>query len=316
MFIRRRGRFVEVWAPAKINLTLEVHAAREDGFHEIVTLMTAVDIFDTLYFAADSKGSIELSCDWARAYGRRAGKQSPEIAGDDLGELPTETDNIVYRAVQLLRRRAGTESGAAIRLVKRIPAAAGLGGASSDAAAALVAANEGFQLGWPQGRLMELAAELGSDVPFFFGPGAAVCRGRGERIEPLPGLGKLDVVVVRPPGGLATREVYENCDPVDRGDRIALMVDALQSGNAAAVGRAMTNRLQEAAEGLSPWIGRLRGEVDRLGCPGHQMSGSGTSYFVICRHARHARRVAGVLQSRDIGRVYLARTVYGTNPCR
>ncbi len=113
----------------------------------------------------------------------------------------------------LLRDRAGIRAGARLRLLKRIPATAGLGGGSSDAAAALLAGNVGWNLNWSRERLMELAAELGSDVPFFLAGGAAICRGRGEVVAPVGRLGTLFGVVVRPPVGLSTARVYGHCRP-------------------------------------------------------------------------------------------------------
>ena len=109
------------------------------------------------------------------------------------------------RCLELLRRACGIEAGISFHLVKRIPSAAGLGGGSSDAAAALVAANTIWNLDWSREALAKVAAELGSDVPFFLGSQAAVCRGRGEQIEELSGLGALHFVVVRPPEGLSTQ---------------------------------------------------------------------------------------------------------------
>ncbi len=107
--------------------------------------------------------------------------------GRGLHDVPEGADNLVVRAVELVRRRAGVRRGASLELVKRIPAAAGLGGGSSDAAAALVAANEGWRLGRSPGELAAWAAELGSDVPFFLADSSAVCRGRGEQVEPVEG---------------------------------------------------------------------------------------------------------------------------------
>src|SRR5690606_4305446 len=134
-------------------------------------------------------------CQWAAAAEAQAGR---------LGDLPTDRSNLAVRAVELLQARAGIEAGATMRLVKRIPSAAGLGGGSSDAAAALMAANQAWGLNWSVSKLETLAGELGSDVPFFLTPGAAICRGRGERVEPLPRTMPLHVVVVRPPVGLST----------------------------------------------------------------------------------------------------------------
>ena len=181
MHIHRSAVDLVVQAPAKLNLFFEVLAKRSDGYHEIETLMCPIDLYDTLHFQEDPSGQLELRC--RRVFG--AGGPS----GRGLDEVPEGPDNLVVRAVELVRRRTGVRRGAKLRLVKRIPAAAGLGGGSSDAAAALVAANEGWRLGRSRDELAQWAAELGSDVPFFLAGGPAVCRGRGERVTPVAGLG-------------------------------------------------------------------------------------------------------------------------------
>jgi 4-diphosphocytidyl-2-C-methyl-D-erythritol kinase len=318
MQLIRLGSTWEVRAPAKLNLFLELLARRDDGYHEIETLMVAINIFDTLYVSANSEGLLRLTCNWASGREAQAvARQSRDVGspegGHALGDLPEGTGNIVLRAIERLRFRAGVQSGLSVRLVKRIPSAAGLGGASSDAAAALLAANEVWRLGWSLERLSQVAAELGSDIPFFFGSGwfgsgAAVCRGRGERIEPVAGLPRMHFVVVRPPAGLSTPQVYKHCVVPQRPMSVQPLLEAARAGNVPAVGRCLTNRLQAAAERLSPWIERLQQEFQRLDCLGHQMSGSGTSYFGVCYHARHARRVAGRLRARGIGGVYCAST--------
>jgi 4-diphosphocytidyl-2-C-methyl-D-erythritol kinase len=315
MYVRRSGSVMEVWAPAKLNLFLEVRAKRSDGFHEIVTLMTAVTIFDTLWFVPEQRRQLDLSCGWAAPLRNEQRVRTPLRQGAALGDLPEGADNIVIRALRLLRERAGILAGARVRLVKRIPSAAGLGGASSDAAAALVAANRAWQLGWSRERLGRVAADLGSDVPFFLRPTAAVCRGRGERVDPVPGLGKMHFVVVRPPGGLSTPEVYRHCRPADKEIPIGPLLAALRRGDIARAGLMLVNRLQETAESLSPWIGRLRREFDDTDCVAHQMSGSGTGYFGICRSARHARRVVARLQTRNVGCVYRAENIGVGDPC-
>jgi 4-diphosphocytidyl-2-C-methyl-D-erythritol kinase len=186
-------------------------------------------------------------------------------------------------------------------LVKRIPTAAGLGGGSSDAAAALVAANLGWRLGWPRPALSELGAELGSDVPLFLAEGAAVCRGRGERVEPIGRLGTLHFVLICPPEGLSTAAVYQACRPALEPRSVEPLADALRRGDLGKAGSLLFNRLEAAAESLSPWIGRAREAVRDVGCLGYQMSGSGSSYFGLCRHARQARRVARRLQAEGVG---------------
>lgn len=299
MRIHRSAVGVVVQAPAKLNLLFEVLAKRQDGYHEIETLMCPIDWYDTLYFQKERSEQVTLECRW----GAR-----PAPGGTGFDELPRGRDNLVVRAVELLRKHAGIGQGAVLRLVKRIPMAAGLGGGSSDAAAALVAANEVWRLGWPLADLSRVAAELGSDVPFFLAGGAAICRGRGERVEPVSGLGTLHFVVVCPPAGLSTKAVYAVCRPSAHPKHAAPLLDALHRGDLAGAGRLLCNGLQPAAETLSPWIGQLRDEFARQDCPGHLMSGSGTSYFGLCRHARHARHVAGRFVANGVRSVLVVRS--------
>lgn len=295
---RRHG--VEVWAPAKVNLFLEVLSRRDDGYHEIETLMCPVDLYDTLYFSDERQGRVVLTCDFAAGVKQHvAGK--PE-------DFPEGSDNLVVRAIELLRRDAGVTSGANLRLVKRIPVAAGLAGGSSDAAAALMAANIAWRLGYSDDALCRIGARLGSDVPFFFARGAAVCRGRGEKVEPVKISGSLHLVIVRPPEGLLTGDVYAACRPAVRARPVAPLVTALQEGACHSVGHLIHNRLQTAAEELSPAVTELRRTFEKLDVVGHQMSGSGTSYFGICRHGRHARRLRACLDARGIGTAYTVAT--------
>jgi len=153
---------IKYLAPAKINLVLEVLGKRDDGYHEIRSLVQAIDLCDTLTF--ESAETISLKCDVASL-------ESP--------------DNLVIKAGELLRQRGGRGKGARIKLQKRIPWAAGLGGGSSDAAATLLALNELWGLKHTTQDLIGVAAKLGSDVPFFIHRRAAVVEGRGEKVEPV-----------------------------------------------------------------------------------------------------------------------------------
>ena len=300
MRIRRSAVDLVIQAPAKLNLFFEVLAKRSDGYHEIETLMCPIDIYDTLHFQEDPNGALELRC--RRVFG--AGGP----CGRGLSEVPEGPKNLVMQAVELVRRRSGVRRGAKLRLVKRIPAAAGLGGGSSDAAAALVAANEGWQLGRSREELAHWAAELGSDVPFFLAGGPAICRGRGERVTPLTGVGDLYFVVVRPPAGLSTAAVYGACRAAGQPQTVWPLVEALRKGDWKEVAGRLLNRLQPAAEALSPWVKRLQQEFSQLGFLGYGMSGSGTSYFGLCRHARQARRSAQRLEAYRLGAVFAARS--------
>ena len=223
MCINRYADDVVAWAPAKVNLHLEVLGKRPDGYHEIATLMVAIRLFDTLVFRDEPTGDIRLQC-------TRHG-------------LSTGPDNLVVRAAHLLQQHAGCQRGAAIRLVKRIPLAAGLAGGSTDAAATLAGLNELWKLGLGREELANLAARLGSDIPFFLDGPAAWCSGRGERVKATPLGATLDFVLLCPPFGLSTADVYRRVMVQERPESGEEIRRALATGEVAAIAQAMHNRL-------------------------------------------------------------------------
>jgi 4-diphosphocytidyl-2-C-methyl-D-erythritol kinase len=306
------GPTLRVDAPAKLNLFLEVLGKRGDGFHEIETLMTAISIYDTLHFEVTQEDSIRLTCKWASGMEAYRALHGTDVVSP-WGDLPSVQGNIVWKAVECFRRAAGIAAGAHIRLTKRIPSAAGLGGASSDAAAVLLAANQAWKAGWSQVRLGELAAELGSDVPFFLQQAAGggpltLCRGRGEQLSEVPAAARLHLVVVRPPVGLATADVYGRCRPPARPVGVQPLLEALREGRLPQLGRLLFNRLEAAAAELSPGLALLRRRIEQLDLIGCGMSGSGSSFFGICRHHSQARRVAALLRAARLGHVVAATT--------
>ncbi len=292
---------VTILAPAKLNLFLEVLQKRDDGYHEIETLMAPVAQWDTLRFQATAAPTIRCDRRWAVPRGSTsfvAGKPVEIGADRALNALPSEADNLALRAAQRLRDASGVRAGGEIELIKRIPMAAGMAGGSSDCAAALVAANIAWGLNWSRERLAEIAAELGSDVPFFFARRPALCSGRGEFVAPQSGLAPLSFVIVQPPAGLSTAAVYRHCRPAAHPRPVASLIAAWRAGRFAELGRQLFNRLEAAAEQISPWIARLRNEFNRYDFLGHQLTGSGSAYFGLCRSNKHARRLAVALRSR------------------
>jgi 4-diphosphocytidyl-2-C-methyl-D-erythritol kinase len=277
MWIRRSTAVVRVWTPAKVNLFLEVLARRPDGYHELATLMLAVSLYDTLEFMEEPTGATALHCDHP--------------------SLSTGPDNLVCRAVELVRRESGRSDGVGIRLWKRIPMAAGLAGGSSDAAATLAGLNRLWQLGWDRGRMARLGAELGSDVSFFFAAPAAWCTGRGEQVEPLR-LGRpLDLVLVAPPVGLSTADVFRGVTVPTEPRSGAAVRQAAAAGNVNELGRQLHNRLQPAAERLCPDVAGLCARLSSLGPLGQLMTGSGSTVFALCRQPGEARSLARALNS-------------------
>ena len=263
--------------------------------------MAAVDRYDTLDVAPDPSGEVSISCGWA-------GGLQPS-ADEALGSLPAADQNLAVRAVRLLKERSGVTSGARLNLVKRIPAAAGLGGASSDAAGALLGASRLWGLGWPPSRLARVAVDLGSDVAFFLGRPVAICRGRGESIESVAFAKPFHAVVVRPPVGLTTAAVYSRCRPGAPPVSVGAVVNSLCTGELGRTEKRLYNGLESAAAELTPWIDRLREEFRTTDCVSYAMSGSGSSYFGLCRDRRHARRVAAVLSARRIGHVFVVQSI-------
>jgi 4-diphosphocytidyl-2-C-methyl-D-erythritol kinase len=300
---------VEILAPAKLNLFLEVLARRDDGYHEIQSLIIPIALYDRLTFREDSKGQLNLTCQWACGLLKRRTEESTHGPTAQWNSLPEGNDNIALRALDLLRRRAGITAGGRLQLIKRIPMAAGLGGGSSDAAAALIAGNRVWDLNWPIDRLGELAGELGSDVPFFVGAGPALCEGRGERVRPIAGIGRIDFIVVCPPHGLSTAEVYRQCKPAAKPRSAEALIAKLRNGDHRSLGELIVNRLEPAAAELSLSVRAIRSELEKRDCVAAQMSGSGTACFGICRSARHAGRLAGQMRSLGYEQVFTASSI-------
>ena len=265
-----RRRLV-VLASAKVNLALDVLGKRPDGYHDIATVMQTVDLFDRL--TLETAPTISLETD------------------DPL--LPIDEKNLVVRAAALLRHASGVEQGVRIRLRKRIPVAAGLGGGSSDAAATLWGLCRLWKLRWPLPRLVELAVELGMDVPFFLTGGPALATGRGEHVERLPGARSYALVLVNPRAGLSTREVYGRVPAGWRAEPTGArqVVEALVSRNAARLATALTNHLEGFVAPAFPLIGRMKAALMAAGALGALMSGSGPTVFGMARSLDHARQI-------------------------
>ncbi|MCC7084701.1 MAG: 4-(cytidine 5'-diphospho)-2-C-methyl-D-erythritol kinase [Pirellulales bacterium] len=276
--------------------------------------MVPISLCDTLVVEDDPTGEIALQASWVTGLNNhRQGLVGGALATDNLPAMPEGDENIVVRAARLLARAAGIRRGVRVRLVKRIPSAAGLGGGSSDAAATLVAANCVWNLSWPLDRLTEVAAQLGSDVPFFLAGGPAACRGRGEKVEPIAGLGMLHFVVVRPPEGLSTAAVYRACQPGKPSTSLNRVVAELTCRNWTALGPIAFNGLLTSARELSPSVGRVLDRLKETACPLVGMSGSGSSCFAIARNSRDARQLARRLRNEGIGRTWTVRSMQQGN---
>lgn len=266
-------------APAKINLHLEIIAKRPDGYHELETLMAAVDLFDTLELHPAPDAVLNLTC--------------------DPPGLPTGPENLVHKAADRLRRWVNQPGlGASMRLVKRIPAQAGLAGGSSDAAATLIGLNRIWGLNLPEPALAAVAAEVGSDVAFFLGLPTAWCTGRGEVVVPESAPPRpLDIVLVCPPVGLGTADVYRRLTVPAHPTSGEAARKAIRAGDPEALGRALFNRLQAPAFDLAPAVETVYRRLAGLNPAGCLMSGSGSAVFALCRGPQDATRVAAAFRA-------------------
>jgi 4-diphosphocytidyl-2-C-methyl-D-erythritol kinase len=290
---------VTVRVPAKVNLHLSVGPARKDGYHELVTVFHAISLYD------------ELTATPARDL-------SIGISGEGADELSPSEDNLVWKAAVLLAERAGVQPAVRLDLVKGIPVAGGLAGGSADAAATLVACDALWGAGLDRAELLELAAELGSDVAFALTGGTALGTGRGERLTPVLAAGRWHWVLAVAGEGLSTPDVYGELDRLRTSTEQPVagapdrLINALRVHDAGALGQLLANDLQAPALALRPELRRtLRVGVD-LGALGAVVSGSGPTCAFLSRSREGAVRLAAALAGAGVCRT--VRIAYGPVP--
>lgn len=264
-------------APAKINLMLDVLHKRPDGFHEVEMIMTMVDLADRLELSEMPRDSIIIS--------------------SQAGYIPLDEKNLAFQAARLIKDRYDVKSGVHIHLDKRIPVAAGLAGGSSDAAATLRGLNRLWGLGIPDHELLELGAELGSDVPFCITGGTALATGRGEKLTPIGSPPQCWVVLAKPPINVSTAEVYGRL----RSSNIAVhpssrqMREAIEAGSFQDVCDRLGNVLEEVTLKIHPEVQQLKEAMIKLGADGVLMSGSGPTVFgLVSKQSKVARIYNGL----------------------
>lgn len=259
-------------AHAKINLYLAILARRPDDYHELLTILQSLKLHDTLKFSARADGRLLLSC------------SDPD--------LPLGPDNLVWRAAELLRRHYKISSGAEVLLEKNIPVAAGLGGGSSDAAAALRGLSRLWQLPAENEVLYSLAASLGADVPFCLQGGTVLGSGRGDVLAALPPCPHYYVLLVNPGFTVSTAKVYAelNLEEVRRYPDATRICRAIGAGNREQIGRLLYNALETSTFRLFPEVGKIK---QSLACSGPAlMSGSGPTVFLLLEDKKTAHELA------------------------
>jgi 4-diphosphocytidyl-2-C-methyl-D-erythritol kinase len=278
---------VEVKAPAKINLTLEVLAERPDGFHEIRSVVQTIGLYDSLRFSSNRQ--LRFSCD------------NPDFAIDK---------SLVPRAAAVLREDSGQASGASIEIKKRIPMVAGLGGDSSDAAAVLSGLNKLWKLRLSSLQLVELASRLGSDVPFFVYGGTALVEGRGEKLKALPPLPHRWVVLLVPPFSRMeekTRKLYAGLKSshYTDGQITEKLVRAL--GERGFRPSMLFNTFENVAFEFFPELKLYRDHFVKLGAYQVHLAGSGPTLFTLMDDEMQAENLYARCQLQGL-ESYLAET--------
>lgn len=276
-------------AYAKINLTLDVLGDRSDGYHDVETVMHTVELHDSLILRENENG-ITIRC-----------------ASTDV---PADTQNIVYRAAQLLRETFKIPRGVEVELTKVIPISSGLGGGSSDAAVTLLGLAQMWKLRLTERQLVELASKIGSDVPFFLAGGAALAMGRGERIRNLRPLPTTWVVLARPPIPVSTEWAYKTLDhaSVRKRPDTAAVVQALEAEDAVGVGRRLCNVFEDVVMSHHPAVGRIREQMMAHHPLGVSLSGTGPVLFALVPNEGAAKEMGTALSSQPDLEVFVTRT--------
>ncbi|WP_269855717.1 4-(cytidine 5'-diphospho)-2-C-methyl-D-erythritol kinase [Streptomyces sp. RPT161] len=297
---------VVVRAPAKVNVQLAVGGLRPDGFHDLANVFLAVGLYDEV--TATPADRLRITA-----------------AGPDADQVPLDEGNLAARAALALARRYGIPADVRLHIAKDIPVAGGMAGGSADAAAALLACDTLWGTGASRAELLDICAELGSDVPFSLVGGAALGRGRGELLEPLETGGTFHWVFAVADGGLSTPAVYRECDRLRKGSGHGYtaadlpdpqpsprLLEALRTGDTPALAGALSNDLQPAALSLRPALADTLRTGTEAGALAALVSGSGPTCAFLAEGANSAKAVAEALMASGTCRT--ARVTSGPAP--
>jgi 4-diphosphocytidyl-2-C-methyl-D-erythritol kinase len=279
---------VSFQSPAKVNYYLRVTGRRPDGFHDLVNVMCRVDLYDDITMTV---GGREIS-----------------VQTDHPG-VPTGPSNSVYRAVRLLFDTVGSRVGVDVRIEKRIPVQSGLGGASSNAATVLARLNELLGLGLSRRELIDLGIQVGSDVPFFLFGSPAVATGKGEILERVDWSVDAWLVIVKPEGGISTREAYEKIDLVLTSEKKSIIIPTFID----TIGKLvdfMSNDFEPVAEELLGEITDIKARLIELGALRAMLSGSGSAVFGVFPDEATARYAYGQLSAHPVWNAYVAKNLF------
>lgn len=279
---------IKLKARAKINLALKVLGKRPDGYHEVEMVMQSLDLHDEVFLERIEEG-INILVE---------------------GDAPADKSNLAYRAAKAILEYSSCKKGVRIKLIKNIPAAAGLAGGSSDAAAVLVGVNELLKLGLDTQELMEIGGNIGSDVPFCIIGGTALASGRGEKIQLLPKAPKMSVVLVKPNFGVSTAQVYKkfSSDLVKKPFSINAVLEAVKKGDVESIANVMFNDLEYVTLNMYSYLKEIKEQLKNAGALGALMSGSGPTIFGLTYDAETANMLSKRLDMSSFFRVITTST--------
>ena len=280
-------------ALAKINLGLDVVRRREDGYHEVRMIMQTINMYDKLELSKTKEDKITVET--------------------NVSFLPTNENNLVYRAADLLKKEFGIKQGIHIKLSKFIPVAAGMAGGSSDAAAVLYGMNKMFELGLTKKQLMERGVKLGADIPYCIMRGTALAEGIGEILTPLKPAPQCHVLIAKPGISVSTKFVYENLHANDLKPEdhppVDVQLAALEEGNLEKLVAHMGNVLERVTVPEYPVINEIKQKMMDHGALGAMMSGSGPTVFGIFTSYAKAKEAYQAIE-----RSGLSKQIYLTTP--
>lgn len=281
---------IDLKSRAKVNLSIDVLGKREDGYHLVEMIMQTIDLYDKLKITEIEENSIL-------------------IKSNSL-DIPLNEDNIMYKAVNLLRDQFNIEKGIEISIEKNIPVAAGMAGGSSNAAAVLVGLNKLWNLGLSENELKDIGLKLGADVPFCITGGSALAEGIGEELTNIKGLPEdLNILVCKPNIFVSTKEVYQslNMDKVKRRPKNKELIDALQKEDVKFISENMVNVLEEVTSLKYSEIGQIEDIMIKNKALGSMMSGSGPTVFGLFDNKDCAIKAKEDLQAK-YNQVYLVKS--------
>lgn len=284
---------IQLKALAKINLGLDVLRRREDGYHEVKMIMQTISLHDDLEIRRTKTPGIQVKT--------------------NLFYLPTNENNLVYKAAKLLMDEYEIKDGISIQLKKRIPVAAGMAGGSADGAAVLWGINQMYGLGLSRQELMERGVKLGADVPYCILRGTALAEGIGEKLTVLPSMPKCSILIAKPGISVSTKFVYENLHANDlrpeQHPDVDQMIEALEQKDLALLCGRMGNVLETVTVPAYPAISQIKECMMKQGALGAMMSGSGPTVFGIFDDPAKAKQA-----ERELRSSHLAKQLYVTIP--